>query len=365
VRILVAPQEFKGSLTAAAAAVAIAAGVREARPDAEIDMLPLSDGGPGFLETLQASLGGDMIEVAVHDAIGRPRTGCILIASDGAVYVEAAQANALAHLLLSDLAPLTATTFGVGELLRAAIGIKPTRIVVGVGGSASTDGGAGMARALGARLLDHAARELPPGGAALCDLRSIEWQRPGMPEIVVATDVTNPLLGGDGAAAVFGPQKGASARDVAVLEAGLTRFGNVLERDLGVDVRDLPGAGAAGGLAAGLVAFLGARVASGFDVVAGTCGFSEKLARADLVITGEGSFDAQSRQGKTTGRVIGAAEAAGKRWLVLAGRCADGIEGVRSLAEVAEPGDDLIANASILLQRLAESALGTGSPATG
>jgi glycerate kinase len=358
VRVLVAPQEFKGSLTARAAAEAIAAGVRDAIPGAQIELLPLSDGGPGFLEALQTSIGGELVVVAAHDAIGRPSAASILMGSDGVAYVEAAQANALAHLLPGELAPLEASTFGVGELLRSAIAMGPAQIVVGVGGSASTDGGAGMAQALGARLLDAASRDIAPGGAALAALDRVEWVRPELPDVVVATDVTNPLLGPRGAASVFGPQKGASRTDVARLEAGLARFAEVIERDLGVDVRELPGAGAAGGLAAGLVAFLGARVASGFELVAASCGFAEKLAAADLVITGEGSFDEQSRQGKTTGRVINAAVKAGKPWLVLAGRTSTNAEHAHALGEVAGPSEDPMTQADDWLRRLAAKVVG-------
>jgi glycerate kinase len=352
VRVLISPQEFKGSLTAAEAANAIAAGVRSALPGAEVVTLPLSDGGPGFVEALHSAIGGELVEIFVHDAIGRPRTGAFLLASDGTAYVEAAQANALVHLQPTELAPLTATTFGVGELSQAVLQLQPERIVVGVGGSATNDGGAGMAQALGAHLLDAGGRELGPGGAALSQLQRIEWSPPDLPEIVVATDVTNPLLGPRGAAAVFGPQKGAAPGDVSVLEAALSHFADVVARDLGIDARQLPGSGAAGGLAAGFIAFLGAHVASGFEVVAHACGFEHQVAAADFVITGEGSFDSQSTHGKTTGRVIAAAERTATAWLVLAGR-ATPAPGVHSLAEVIEEGEEPMANAAALLERLA------------
>jgi glycerate kinase len=356
VRILVAPQEFKGSLSAVEAANAIAAGIRRALPAAEPVVLPLSDGGPGFVDALHAAIGGRLVTVPTHDAVGRSRMGVFLLAEDGTAYIEAAQANALSHLASRELAPLTSTTFGVGELLQAALDRSPGRVVAGVGGSATNDGGAGMAQALGARLLDASVHELRPGGAALSRLARVEWSAPDLPEVIVATDVTNPLLGPNGATAIFGPQKGASASDVEVLEAALAHFADVIAKDLGIDVRNVPGSGAAGGLAAGLIAFLGARVESGFDLVAVACGFHEHLAIADLVITGEGSFDAQSLHGKTTGRVIAAAEAAGKPWLVLAGRAAPGT-GAISLSEVAQPGDDPMADAATLLERLAAKAI--------
>jgi glycerate kinase len=362
VRALVAPQEFKGSLTAVEAVAAIARGIREARPSWEVDELPLSDGGPGFLDALHAAIGGRRMEVATRDALGRARTGSWLLDSDGTAFVEAAQANALVYLSPAERAPLTAGSFGVGEILRAALGTSPAHVVVGVGGSASSDGGAGMAQALGARLLDRRDLEIGSGGGVLTDLDRIEWSRPVLPPIDVATDVTNPLLGPDGAAAVFGPQKGATPGDVAKLELAFARFAEVVERDLGIDVRTLPGGGAAGGLAAGLVALLGARIVSGFDVVAGACRFAERLAAADVVVTGEGSFDVQSGRGKTTGRVIAAAEAAGKRWIVFAGRAEGRAANVYELSTEVRPGEDSVRDAAAVLERLAARVFAGGGP---
>ena len=356
-RVLVAPQEFKESLTAEEAAAAIARGLAAARPGWTVEELPLSDGGPGFLAALARATGGRTRVAHTHDALGRARTGHVLdIAETGACAVEAAMANGLALIDPHERDALRASTEGVGELVAAALDGGPRRIVVGVGGSATSDGGSGMARALGARFRDEASRDLPPGAAPLADLARIDWAPPealaGV-EVLVATDVTNPLVGPQGAAAVFGPQKGASPGDVEVIEAALQRYAAVIERSLGVSVANRPGAGAAGGLAAGLVAFLGGRIMSGFDVVAEAVGLEGRLRQADLVVTGEGRFDGQSDQGKTVGRIRGLAAEVGVPCVVFAGR-ADGASGeVRTLAEVEPDPEASMRNAAALLEELA------------
>ena len=324
-RVLIAPQEFKGSLTAAEAANAMAAGIRRARPDWTLDLVPMADGGPGFLAAIHGAQGGHLLTAAVHDPIGRPvRARYLLLPGQPrVVVVEAAQANGLLLLAANERDPLRADTYGVGELILAVAEARPARILIGVGGSATTDGGAGMARAFGARFWSMDGRELEPGGAALAGLARLDWRRPptldGI-EVVVATDVTNPLIGPNGAAAIYGPQKGATPDQVDSLEAALTTFALVVRRALGVEIASLPGVGAAGGLAAGLVAFLGAKIVSGFDVVAEATGLAARVAQADYVVTGEGSFDSQSLQGKTTGRVVGLAKSLGKPTQVFAGR---------------------------------------------
>ena len=337
-RVLIAPQEFKGSLSADDAATAIAKGIRLARPAWRRDVLPMSDGGPGLLDAVRHAVRADSYAAVVRDPLGnRVLARYIRLIESGDAVIEAALANGLWHLLPDRLDALNASTEGVGDLLLDAATLEPRRIVVGVGGSATTDGGSGMARALRARLEDAKGREIAAGGGALSKLAAIMWTRPKAFEaidIVVATDVTNPLLGPNGAAAVYAPQKGASPEQVATLEAGLANFANVVERDLGIDVRAIAGGGAAGGLAAGLVAFLGARVVSGFEMVAEATRLHERLAAADMVITGEGRFDSQSLQGKVTGRVVELARAAGKRVVVLAGRVEATMEGaeIRGLA---------------------------------
>ncbi len=365
-RILVAPQEFKESLSAEEATAAITRGLTAAQPAWSIDKLPLSDGGPGFLAALARATNGQLRPAATHDALGRAKTAHVLdIAETETCAVEAALANGLALIESTVRDPLHAGTEGVGELIAATLEGRPRRIVVGVGGSATSDGGAGMARALGARFRDVAGRDLAPGAAPLATLARIDWTPPralaGV-ETLIAADVTNPLVGSTGAAAVFGPQKGASPREVETLEAALRRYAAAVEHALGVGIADLAGAGAAGGLAGGLVAFLGGRIVSGFDVVAEATGLRERLCRADIVVTGEGSFDAQSERGKTVGRLRELAAACGIRCIVLAGRAVDATGEVRTLTEIEPDPETCLREAAPLLEdlaaRWAQSAVG-------
>ena len=356
-RVLVAPQEFKESLTADEAAAAIARGLAAARPEWTVDELPLSDGGPGFLAALARATGGRTRVAATHDALGRARTAHVLdIAETNTCAIETAMANGLALIDPAERDALRASTEGVGELVAAALDGGPRRIVVGVGGSATSDGGSGMARALGARFRDGAGRDLQPGAAALAELARIDWAPPeslaGV-DVLIASDVTNPLVGPWGAAAVFGPQKGASPEDAEVIEAALQRYAAVVERSLGVWVADLPGAGAAGGLAAGLVAFLGGRIMSGFDVVAEAVGLEGRLRNADLVVTGEGRFDGQSAQGKTVGRMRRLAAEVEVPCVVFAGQAEGASEEVRTLAEIEPDPEASMRNAPALLEELA------------
>jgi glycerate kinase len=357
-RILIAPQEFKGSLAADEAAAAIAAGIRSVHRDWTLDSLPMSDGGPGLLDAMRRAVKADTMAAVVQDALGRRVLGrYVRIRATGEIVIEAAQANGLLHVKSHELDPLRADTFGVGELVLDAARAEPPRILIGVGGSATTDGGAGMARAMGARFLDMAGNELPRGGAALADLERIEWQRPpalaGI-DLVVATDVANPLCGPDGAARVYAPQKGASPEQVDQLEAALFRYAQVLRRHFGVDFANLPGGGAAGGLAAGFASFLGAGIQSGFDLVASVTNFHERLAAADIVVTGEGRFDSQSAQGKVTGRIIEAGHKAAKPVIVLAGSILAGEPAeVRTISSIEPDPASAMEHAPELLKRLA------------
>ena len=326
VRIVVAPDSFKGSLSAEDAAVAISEGIARALPDAEVLLRPIADGGEG---TVAAALRAGYVPLSarVSGPDGRPVDATV--ARDGTTaVVELATAAGLGQL--AEPAPLTATTFGVGQLLRAALDDGARRIVLGIGCSATNDGGAGMLQALGVALLDADGAELPPGGAALARLDRVDVSRLdpriGAIELVVASDVDNPLVGPTGAAAVFGPQKGASPDDVAELDAALTRYAAVLARDLGVDVAALPGAGGAGGTAAGAVAVLGAQVVSGADLVCDLVGLQEAMDGAALAITGEGALDEQTLHGKGPAEVAARARRAGVPCLGLAGvvRLSDG-----------------------------------------
>lgn len=307
-RVLVCPQEFRGTLTAVEAAAAIAAGLARALPDAALDVVPLADGGPGTAEVLVRATGGALHEADAHDPLGRPLRARWGSLGDGrSAAVEMAAASGIALLAPDERDPARATSSGTGELLRAALDAGYRRLLVGVGGSATNDGGAGMAQALGATLLDEHGAELPPGGAALARLAGIDVAaldpRLRESEVIVLSDVTNPLCGPDGASLLYSQQKGASDDLARALDAALGHYAAIVHRDLGVDVIDVPGAGAAGGLGAGLIAFCGARIEPGFDVVARAVGLRERIAAVDAVVTGEGRLDRQTAFGKTVAGV--------------------------------------------------------------
>jgi glycerate kinase len=322
-RVLVAPQEFKGSLTAAEAADAIAAGVRDALPDAEIDAVPMSDGGAGLVDALLSARSGERVTTRVHDPLMRPVDATWALLADGSAAIEMAAASGLVLLTEDERDPLVATTFGTGELILAALAHGATRIVVGVGGSATVDAGAGAIQALGVRLLDAGGVDLAPGGGPLARLERIDLSgrdaRLTRVRIRIACDVKNTLCGPQGAAAVFGPQKGASSHQIRALDAALRRFADVARRDTGVDVLETTGGGAAGGLAAGLMVGAGATLEPGFPLIAREVGLEAKVAAADLVITGEGRLDAQTAFGKTASGVAGLARKHGRRVAVIAG----------------------------------------------
>ena len=355
-RVLVAPQEFKGSLTATEAARAIATGLT-ARATWQLDVVPMSDGGPGFIDALAAAMVGERKRVATIDCLGGDVSAEVLVTQDGrTAFVEAAQSNGLELIPKDRRDPLAASTEGVGQMIQAANACS--RITIGVGGSATTDGGSGVARALGAAIIDADGAEVARGGGALQRVSAVHWSPPEWlrnTKIIVASDVTNPLLGPGGAAYVYGPQKGATPTQVETLERGLARWARVVERDLRIDIRDLPGAGAAGGLAGGLVAFLGADVESGFDVVAKASRLHERLEAADVVVTGEGSFDSQSASGKTTGRLIKLAKDAGKKFIIFAGRAERPDEAVRTLEGLEPSAERTMAEAGPLLTELARA----------
>jgi glycerate kinase len=302
VRILIAPDKFGGTLSAVEAAEAIATGWRRQAADAVIDELPLSDGGPGFVDVLHNALAGDLLPVTVRDPLARPVPGAVLVV-DGTAYVESAQACGL-HLLSPDERdPMATSTYGVGQLIAAALDAGASRIVVGLGGSGTNDGGRGMLGALGLR--EESDR---------VDRSGLD-PRLGNVELIAATDVDNPLLGPTGASVVFGPQKGASRETVALLEARMRRWSRAVDATLA----DQPGAGAAGGLGYGLFV-LGATRESGVHLIGAAVGLAERVAAADLALTGEGRFDDQSLHGKVCSGVAEAARTAGVPCVVLAGQ---------------------------------------------
>jgi glycerate kinase len=343
VRVVVAPDSFKGSIGAAAAAAALTAGWRESRPGDEIIELPLADGGEGTLAVLAAAAPASRWHTS---EVSGPGVGCIPaawleLAGNGAV-IELAAAAGLP--LLAELIPLTAHSYGVGEQIAQALDAGARHIDVALGGSACTDGGTGALAALGARFLDGDGRELPRGGGALTRLAAVDLSglRPPPPDgISCLTDVRAPLLGPGGAAAVFGPQKGAGPGDIAVLEAGLSRLAALLGGD-----PDAPGAGAAGGCGYGFAAAWGAMLLPGAERIAAIAGLPDALAAADLVITGEGRYDATSLAGKVVGAVLAAAAAAGVRASVVAGQvAAPPPAGVRAVELVALAGSSQAAMA--------------------
>lgn len=357
-RVVVCPDSFKGSLTAKEASAAIAAGVRLAVPDAEVIERPMADGGEGTMAVLAAAWGVEPVMVDAVDATGRPCQAAYALSPDAVAIVELASASGLPAVSDEPLRPLDADTSGTGEVLAAALRAGAREVLLGVGGSASTDGGSGILRALGVRLLDASGREVPRGGRGLADVTSIDttdllpqardarWR--------IAVDVTNPLVGPHGAAMVYGPQKGATHADLALLDAALTTWARVL----GIDPAT-PGFGAAGGVPAGLAAVLGATLEPGATLVAKAIGLPAAIAGADLVITGEGRFDSQSLAGKVVAGVVAAA--ANVPVIVLAGEVAlefgayrsSGVTGALSITPGPASLDDLVRNTAAHLTEAA------------
>jgi glycerate kinase len=379
-KIVVAPQALKGSLDAPAVGAAIATGLRRALPhgdDAEIVVLPIADGGEGTVAALVAATGGALRQAWVTGPLGEPvaaRFG-LLGARAGAdgptAIIEMAAASGLPLVPEARRDPRVTTTYGTGELLLAALAAGARHLLIGIGGSATNDGGAGMAQALGVRLLDAAGRELERGGAALARLARIDATGldPHLKDVdvTVLSDVDNPLCGPRGASAVYGPQKGATPAMVAELDAALAHYAEVLRRDLGADVADLPGAGAAGGLGAGLLAFLGARLRPGAPAVLEAIGLAGQLAGAALVFTAEGRVDEQTVMGKSVGAVADLARQRSVPVIVLAGGLGEGYAGLyargvhavvpladgpRTLAESMAHAAELVAGAAERALRL-------------
>jgi glycerate kinase len=332
VRVLVAPDKFRGTLTAAEAASAIATGWRRARPADEIDLCPVADGGEGTMSALLAALGGEAVAARVRGPLGDPvdaSFGVVDLTGVRSAIVESASASGLGLVLGSRRDPVRAGTEGTGELIGWALDRGIARLLVCVGGTASSDGGAGMARALGARFLRADGSPIRTGGGGLVDLATIDLStldpRIRRCAIDAWVDVDNPLTGPTGASVTFGPQKGASPEDVVLLDRALAHLAAVVHRDLGIDLRELPGAGAGGGLGFGAVAFLGARLRPGADLVAEVVGLRARLARADVVVTGEGRFDRQSLGGKAPGSVLRLAHELGVPGVVLCGEAEPGM----------------------------------------
>ncbi|PWC45857.1 glycerate kinase [Azospirillum sp. TSO22-1] len=323
-KIVIAPDSFKESLSALEVATHIESGIREVYPEAVCVKLPVADGGEGTVEAMVAATGGRTIRVPVTGPLGEPVNAFYGLTGDGrTAVIEMAAASGLMLVEPARRNPMATTTYGVGELIRAALDQGARRFILGIGGSATNDGGAGMVQALGVRLLDGRGRDIGFGGGCLDTLERIDAAGldPRLAEcrIDVACDVDNPLFGPAGASAVFGPQKGATPAMVRQLDANLGHYAAVIRCDLGVSVADVPGAGAAGGLGAAMVAFLGAELRPGVDIVTTAVGLDAVVADADLVITGEGRIDGQTIHGKTPIGVARVAKRHGKPVVGIAG----------------------------------------------
>lgn len=353
-RFLVAPDKFKGSLAAREVAEHIAAGIRDDAPDAQIDILPVADGGEGTAEVIRNVRGGEWMTCAAQDALGRPIEARYVWLRDSAIAViEMSAAAGIWRITPPDRDVMRANTFGVGQMLRAAVECGAREIIIGLGGSATNDGGLGMARALGFRFFAND-QELRNGPADLMRLTRIvpspespPSRREGCgapgegnegalnpigvswPRIVAAADVRSPLLGERGATRIFGPQKGATPEQIELLECALTKLAGIVHHDLGSDFQDESGAGAAGGLGFGLANFCGAELRSGFEVVAAAIGLEERMRHSDIVITGEGRLDAQTLEGKAPAGVAACARKLGKRVYAIVGE--DGTHGGRGV----------------------------------
>ena len=323
-KIVIAPDSYKESLTALEVATEIEAGFREVFPDAKYVKLPMADGGEGTVAAMVDATGGTRVEVVVTGPLGEPVVACYGLTGDGnTAIIEMAAASGLALVPPALRNPWKTTSFGTGELVKAALDAGVNHLIIGIGGSATNDGGAGMLQALGVKLQDLSGREIGFGGGKLANLDHIDISsmdvRLKSCRIEAACDVNNPLTGPKGASAVFGPQKGATPEMVAGLDTNLIRYASVINRDLGVQVESVPGAGAAGGMGAALLAFLGAQLRPGIEIVMEAVGLEAAVKDADLVITGEGRIDSQTIHGKTPIGVARLAKRFGKPVIGIAG----------------------------------------------
>ncbi|MCO7176420.1 glycerate kinase [Sporolactobacillus kofuensis] len=334
-KIVIAPDSFKECLTALEAAQAIKEGMQHVWPDADYVLVPMADGGEGTVRSLVDAGEGELITQKVTGPLGKPISAFFGLINNGSTAViEMAAASGIEHLTPTERNPLITTTYGVGELIRSAMDHGARHLILGLGGSATNDGGCGMAQALGARLLNKQGQELPFGGAALAQLDSIDLSAidPRLHELHVeaATDVTNPLTGQKGASAIYGPQKGASEEEVSQLDHALHNFATVVHDQFGVNIEQIPGAGAAGGLGAGTLFFLQGKLSPGIDLVIKESKLAQKVIGASLVITGEGKIDGQTIYGKTPIGVASCAKQQGIPVIALAGSLSEGCNAVLS-----------------------------------
>ncbi|SDN33137.1 glycerate kinase [Bacillus sp. OK048] len=359
-RFVLAPDSFKESMSAKKAGLAMERGIRSVFPDAECVIVPMADGGEGTVESLVSMTNGEIIKTEVIGPLGEKVIAEYGLLGEGqTAVIEMASASGLENIKLEDRNPLVTTTFGTGELIKNALDKGVTRILIGIGGSATNDGGVGMLQALGVSFKDQNGQELTFGGGALNQLTTINLsgldKRIAHVKIDVACDVTNPLIGENGASAIFGPQKGASPEVVQLLDQNLAHYAEIIKRDLGKDIAHSEGAGAAGGLGAGLMAFLNANLKKGVELVIEYTGLEERMAGADYVFTGEGSIDGQTLFGKTPFGVASIAKKYSIPVIAFAGKIGKGVEplyengftsivgilkGVSSLDEALESGEE-------------------------
>ena len=337
-KFVIAPDSFKGSMTAKEAALAIQVGLQKIYPDADYELVPMADGGEGTVQSLVDATDGDIIAVDVQNPLGETVTAFYGVLGDGqTAVIEMSAASGIQFVTEETKNPLITTTFGTGQLIKDALNRGLRRFIIGLGGSATNDGGAGMAEALGVRFLDEIGQQIAHGGAPLEQLSRIDMShidpRVAESEILLASDVTNPLVGETGASAVFGPQKGATPAMVAELDTALTNYAKVVKAQLGIDLANTPGAGAAGGLGAGMLAFTQAKMQSGISLVVAATALVAKSANADVAFVGEGAIDFQTQYGKTP---MGAAQAIKQaspdaKVIGLAGYVGDGIDALYDL----------------------------------
>jgi glycerate kinase len=369
-KILLAPDSFKDSLSAKKVAEAIRTGILHELPEADMKILPMADGGEGTVEALVDATRGNSFEVRVEDALRRDISAKFGILGDKqTAVIEMASASGIEHLKPEERNPWRTTSFGTGQLIRNALDKKCRRIIIGIGGSATNDGGVGMAIALGAKFIDKSGNEKGIGGGELLEISSIDLteldKRISETEFLIACDVSNPLTGPQGAAYVYAPQKGADKKMVEKLDRNLKHLASVIEEQLKRDVENIPGAGAAGGLGAGLLAFLDAKLMQGFEIVRRETQLDDAVKWADLVITGEGKIDVQTQYGKTPMGVAGVAKKFNKPVIAIAGTLGEGyqelyplgFDAILSIMDKPMELKEALINAPYLIERCVRSAI--------